>query len=656
MNSAESTSKHNADLSCRCAVPRHERDAASRTSFSGLAVLLLLFSTAAYCEGSAEADGSYSPYVGEVYPDKVYWGDLHVHTSVSTDAYSYGNTQLSPNDAYSFARGRAVNLSNGGTGRLQRPLDFLAVADHAENLGFWVGLQSADRLLLRHPVIKECVEQYAREWRTESDKERRESMVEAMSACWQSEGRTDRSGPAYVRKVWHDTIDAADAHYSPGVFTTFAAFEWTPFSEYGYGFHRVVLFMDGASKVKQVMPFSAIESDDPEDLWKYMEGYSRMSGGKVLAIPHNSNLTGGLAFALFDHAGEPFTPQYASLRQRWEPLLEITQMKGDSETHPILSPTDEFADFETYLLSITGEYPPNDLIPPGVPVETYDYARSGLKLGLAVQEEIGVNPFKFGFVGSTDSHSSLSTADNDNYLGDRAATEPSPDRMKLPWSWEKPAAGYTGVWATENTREALFEAMIRKETYATTGPRMAVRFFGGWAFGEGDALEPNLALRGYKSGVPMGGDLTKAPNGKAPTFLIRAVKDPVGANLDRVQVVKGWRSADGELHEKVYDVAVSDGRLQGPGKKVEPIASTVDVEKATYTNSVGAPELATVWRDPDFNAAEAAFYYLRVLEIPTPRWTAYDVARFNLSLDDLPEGVPLVTQERAYSSPIWYKP
>jgi len=421
--------------------------------------------------------------------------------------------------------------------------------------------------------------------------------------------------------------------------------------------HRVVIYRDDADRVRQIIPFTASDSENPEDLWTSLEAYEKKTGGQALAIPHNGNVSGGMMFALTTFEGKPLTKAWADARARWEPLYEITQMKGDGEAHPMLSPNDEFADYETWdKITIGGS--PNK--PENFP---FEYAREALKNGLALEEKLETNPFKFGVIGSTDSHTSLAAAEEDNFSGKHAGIEPSAERMKHPvakvqdtvvMSWETAAAGYAGVWATENTREALWDAMKRKEVYGTTGPRMLVRLFGGWDFTEKDAGTRRPAEVGYTKGVPMGGDLTTAPDGKAPTFLVAALKDPIGANLDRYQIVKGWMDAEGELHEKVYDVVWGGDRQPGADGKLPPVGNTVDVAEATWTNTVGATELIKVWTDPDFDPKQKAFYYGRVIEIPTPRWTAYD-AKF-YGLEDLDPAIPMVTQERAYTSPIWYTP
>ena len=449
---------------------------------------------------------------------------------------------------------------------------------------------------------------------------------------------------------------SADTYNDPGRFTAFIGYEWTTMPK-GDNLHRVVVFKDGADKAGQVVPFSAFDSEDPEDLWTYLGGYEKNTGGEVMAIAHNGNVSNGLMFSDKTVEGKPLSQAYAKTRSRWEPLYEVTQMKGDGEAHPYLSPDDEFADYETWdkgNLDGTSAKKKSML--------KYEYGRSALKLGLKHEANLGVNPFKFGLIGSTDAHTALATSEENNQWGKLTSKEPNNHRAETPiipsktpglttWGFEQAASGYAAVWAKENTREALFEAMQRRETYATTGPRMTVRFFGGWDYTSDDVHRPSFADIGYAKGVPMGGDLSNAPKGKAPSFIVQAAKDPDGANLDRVQVVKGWLDSQGTTHEKVYDVALADGR--NPGAKAASIGSTVDVENATYTNTIGDVELATVWSDPDFDAGQRAFYYVRVIEIPTPRWTAYDKKFFS---NEMPEGTEMVTQERAYTSPIWYTP
>ncbi len=621
-------------------------------NYAGKAVFLVIAISILPLSGSAEQ--TYSPYVERSYPTNVYWGDTHVHTSYSShDANLSGGNRVSPEIAYRFARGEVVEAKNGMPVQLSRPLDFLVVADHAAGLGIIASLQAGDPEFPTDEAGTRLSE--AHELFVES------SESQQANAALRAALKVSLP-PTYRLNVWQRVVANAEKYNDPGRFTAFAGYEWT-----AGGFtnlHRVVIYRDGPDKTDQTIPFSILESHKPEDLWNYLKNYESDTGGEVLAIPHNSNLSGGEMFARHKYGGDALTAEWVGLRSRFEPLMEITQFKGDSEAHPVLSPTDEFADFETW----NGWRGYLEQDSPDLSSEAYnvrkqgEYARSALKAGLDLGAEFGVNPFKFGIIGGTDSHTSLATADNDNFWGKFSNDHPSASRATTRWvaSWERPlnwemgAAGYAGVWALENTRESLFAAMKRKEVYASTGPRMTVRFFGGWDYAAEDAMRPDLAGAGYAGGVPMGGDLTQAPEGESPSFLIRAVRDPDGANLDRVQVIKGWRDDGGALHEKVYDVALSDGRKVRRGGGVELVGNSVDVVEASYTNSIGDPELAVVWTDPDFDEDELAFYYVRVLEIPTPRWPAYD-AKFYV-LEDLPDEVTMVTQERAYTSPIWYTP
>lgn len=634
--------------------------------------------------GLAQPPRPYSSYSGPRFPERVFWGDTHLHTSLSVDAYAFGNRAIGPEEAYRFAKGEVVTAFNGEPVRLKRALDFLVVADHASNLGLLPALERGD--------VEALLPEKARSWSERFAAARNGVSGDPVKSArlWAGvSGEGFMDGNALTTKardsIWRHVAQIADAENQPGKFTAFIGYEWTQWYEW---LHRVVIYRDGARLATQMLPFTEYDSNDPEDLWKWMEEYGRRTGGEVLAIPHNSNLTSGTMFALQDARGNPISVEYARTRQRWEPLVEVTQTKGDSETHPLLSPRDEFADFERISMpggarrqaeaslagytgfdhwhQLFGAEPTTDWM------RRFEYVRSALQLGLDQQAKLGVNPFKFGMIGSTDIHSGLATTDEDNFWGAASSLSgPHPDRVTGPWipysgvpgakrtdpgqaGWTMSAAGLAAVWAEENTRESLFAAMKRRETYATTGPRMTVRFFGGWNFEPRDATRPDLAAIGYRKGVPMGGDLTAGPPGRPPAFLIRAVRDPEGANLDRVQVVKGWREANGALREKIYDVALSGGRRPDRQGKVAPVGTTVDVANASYSNTIGAPELAVVWRDPAFDPAELAFYYVRVLEIPTPKWTAYDAKYFGLH--DLPPEVPLTTQERAYTSPIWYTP
>ncbi len=608
---------------------------------------------------SAAADTSYAPS-GD-HANRVFWGDTHLHTKLSMDASSRGNRNLGPEAAYVVARGGTVIAHNGMEARLRRPLDFLVVADHAENLGVADGLWAADPVLLATETGKRF---YGELQDLLADGPTADAVTEFIIGVARPDAqiRDER----FRRSIWNHVTAMAEQYNEPGRFTAFIGYEWTSRFE-DASRHRVVIFKDGASTVDRILPFSAVDSPDPEELWRFLNRYEELTGGEVLAIAHNSNLSNAREFALSNRAGQPLGLAHLRLRLRWEPLLEVTQIKGDSETNSILSPRDEFADYENWESWAVIDGWPGPVIedrvddPDGAvrarPAGElqYEYARSALKIGLDQQAQYGVNPFKFGLIGSTDAHSSLPAVAEDNFWGKHAIVEPYAGRITHPrYRWRMAASGYAAVWARENTREALFAAMKRKETYATTGPRMVVRFFGGWDFAPGDALVPNLAGPGYARGVPMGGDLSTAPDGKAPTFLVGATKDPIGGNLDRVQIVKGWRDAGGGLHERVFNVALSDGRSVAEDGTTSPVGSTVDTATASYTNTIGDSGLTAVWRDPDFDPQAHAFYYVRVLEIPTPRWPAYDARYFGI--DEIPGNVPLVTQERAYTSPIWYTP
>jgi hypothetical protein len=595
----------------------------------------------------------YSPYPKQTYPNNVYFGDTHLHTSYSTDAGMVGCT-LGPEDAYRFARGETVVSSTGVPARLHRPLDFLVVSDHAENLGLAPAIAESNPKLLEN------------EWgKMEHDlvKSGREGGIKAYENWMEKTGARDdplSDMPELAAEMWGKIIAAAERYNQPGLFTAFIGYEWTSQPD-GNNIHRNVIFRDGGDKAEQVVPFSQYDSFDPEDLWKWMQAYEEKTGGRLLAIPHNGNLSNGLMFDDVTYTGKPLTQDYALRRQKWEPVYEITQMKGDGESHPALSPTDEFADYEIWD---KGSFGPQPKTPDMLPRE---YAREAFKRGLAYEEKLGANPFKFGVIGSTDSHTALSTAEEDNYFGKVTLLEPSADPIRFEeviagrpapkgyqiYARQVGSAGIAAVWARENTREALWDAMARKEVFATTGTRLRVRVFGGFDYTEDDLVRSDFARYGYDHGVPMGGDLKNAPKGKAPTFLIRALRDPDGANLDRVQVVKGWMDASGKLHEKVYDVAWSGDRKPGKHGKLPLVGNTVNVKEATYTNAIGAPFLSAYWKDPAFEAKERAFYYVRVIEIPTPRWTTYDAKIFGVKL---PEDLPASIQERAYTSPIWYTP
>jgi len=591
----------------------------------------------------------YSPYAGRNYPTRVLWGDTHLHTMVSVDAGTL--CRLGQEDAYRFARGEEVTSTGGLRVRLSRPLDFLVITDHAEMYGLMPQLLSGDPEVLSTETGKR--------WYTEL---KSGEMERAYATAMEIVGSLSGDVPPIqsekaVRNAWQAYAALADRYNEPGRFSALIGFEWTAIG--GNNLHRNVIFRDGASVANLTLPFSQYDSKNPEDLWRHLAAFEKSTGAEVLAIPHNGNLSNGRMFTLNTFAGKPLTKELATLRAKYEPLLEATQIKGDGESHPALSPNDEFADYEKWdqaNLNGTEVKKPEML--------QWEYAREALKNGLLLERKLGVNPFKYGFVGSTDAHTALTAVEEDNFFGKHSGVEPephrwehkvieSPDPKLTIHGWQQASGGYAGVWATENTRAAIFDAMKRKETYATTGSRMTLRFFGGWDFTADDAATRMPAAAGYAKGVPMGGDLRKAPAGKTPRFLVAALKDPMSGNLDRIQIVKGWLDAAGKTHEKIYDVVWSGDRKPGPNGKLPPVGNTVDVQRATWTNTIGAPELITVWADPDFDAKSPAFYYARVLEIPTPRWTAYEAMRYGVQM---PSNVPMTTQERGYTSAIWYKP
>jgi len=593
----------------------------------------------------------YSPYAGRAYPDQVLFGDTHLHTKYSPDAGLLGTT-LDVDDAYRFARGETVISNTGQRVQLVRPLDFLFVTDHAEYIGLAPMIRDADPILLADPYGK---------WLYEKFNAGGESAMEAFGSILNdaSTGTSQFASDEATRSIWNSFVHTADEYNQPGTFSAMIGFEWSSLPN-GNNIHRVVMFADGADKTSQVLPYGVFDSEDPEDLWKYLANYEASTGGTVVAVPHNGNVSNGTMFSPNDFKGNPMTRAYAEARIRWEPIIEVTQMKGDGETHPFLSPEDEFADYENWdVANLTGSAPKEDWM------LQYEYGRSALKVGLKLGAKLGVNPFQFGMTAATDTHTGLATSREENYFGKYAKTEPKGDRHDyevIPadeealriFTSQELASGLTAAWARENTRQAVIDAFKRKETYATTGTRMRVRFFAGWDLDEAEIGRADFAKYGYTHGVPMGGELSNAPAGKAPRFLIRALRDPDGANLDRIQVIKGWLDSDGETHERIYDVAVSDGRKVGSdGRCKTPVGSTVDVETATYSNTIGDAVLATYWEDPDFDASESAFYYVRVLEIPTPRWTTYDAAYFGV---EPPKNVPTSTQDRAYTSAVWYTP
>ena len=640
-----------------------------RTSTPVLLCLILASSQSAFSAGgglvtddesslrSNAKKETYSPYAQRNFPDRPLWGDTHLHTAISFDAGAFGATLLPP-DAYRFARGKEVISSTGQPVRLSRPLDFLVVTDHSDNMGFFPNLQAGSPYVM--------ASEKGRRWNAMINAGGQEGvraageLIAAFSQDKFPKELASLPGTSVYRNTWDDIIDAAEEANDPGHFTAFIGYEWTSLVK-GNNLHRNVIYRDGAGRARLVEPYTMtppLGSPNPVDLWKWMAKYEEKTAGQVLALAHNGNLSNGIMFPETKAFGNKINRAYVEARAKWEPLYEVTQIKGDGEAHPFLSKNDEFADYGTWDqgnldLSVLKK---NGML-------QHEYARSALKLGLRMEKKLGTNPYKFGMVGSTDSHTGLATAGEDNFFGKHSGGEPGKDRYKHPMAkmgdreykgYSPLASGYAAVWAEENTRASIFDAMKRKETYATTGSRMVVRFFGGWEFDKADANTRIPAKVGYAKGIPMGGDLSAPPEGKqAPTFLVAAMKDPLSGNLDRIQIIKGWIDSKGELHEKVYDVAWSDKRKPDARGKLPSVGNTVDVASATWSNSIGAPELFAVWKDPGFDQKQSAFYYARVIEIPTPRWTAYEAEYYKIKM---PEEVPMTTTERAYTSPIWYTP
>jgi len=561
-------------------------------------------------------------------PDtKLYWGDTHLHTSYSPDASMNGNTRIGPAEAFRFARGEAVEGHGGGRAQLKRPLDFLVIADHSEYLGLLPRIRNRDPDVMRNDV--------ARRWAGLLNSDKQDDNWQALFEVLHDieTNQPSFTDESVTRSAWDSVVAIADDYNEPGRFTAFIGFEWTSMPA-GNNLHRVVIFRDGARLAGQVLPFSSFDSEDPEDLWRYMAAYEARTGGAVLAIPHNGNLSNGEMFVPSDFAGKPIDREYAVTRRRWEPLYEVTQIKGDGETHPSLSPNDAYADFETWDHgNLTSTVPKRE------DMLKYEYARSALGIGLVLGERTGANPYQFGMIGSTDAHTGFAAVAEDNFWGKFSVYEPGLLRLTHQpivkgkqgkaydlWAYETVASGYAAVWAAENSRQALFDAMQRREAYATTGSRIRLRFFGGWDFTRDGLDRPDFVEHGYRKGVPMGSELKVASAGKAPTFLLRAAKDPDGVDLSILQIVKGSVDSNGVARELVHDVVVSE---------------------------TGAGELAGFWRDPDFDASRPAFYYVRVLEVEKERWTTREAERLGVEFKG---NVPRMIRDRAYSSPIWYTP
>ncbi|QFU75387.1 DUF3604 domain-containing protein [Halioglobus maricola] len=617
---------------------------------------LLLAGCNKEAENQQRTDVQADPAAQASYPAQLFWGDTHLHTSNSVDAFGFGN-RLGAEAALRFARGEAVTSTRGVQAKLTRPLDFLVISDHSDAIGATRALYEAPRMLLPGKQLK-------RWWDMMHESEEGSLQVTAEIIDLGASGEAPSAEEAAlfeddkrISKLWRSHNKIVDDYNQPGQFTAFVGFEYTPMPN-GNNLHRVVMFRDGSEKTNTVTPIPSLTNPDPEQLWAWMAQYEANTGGQVLAMPHNSNVSNGLMFAMTRLDGSPIDKAYAEIRAKYEPVVEITQIKGDSETHPFLSPNDEFADYgntgwDTCNLSCTEQTSEDDY--------AGSYTREALKRGLQLQAQTGVNPYAFGVIGSTDSHTSLATADENNFFGKHTGNEINVEGRALApqnlgtregrFGWHYLSSGYAAVWATSNTREAIFDAFMRREVYATTGPRIQVRMFAGYDFSDAD-LGDKLVAEGYARGVPMGGELPES-DGKAPSFLLSALMDPESASLDRIQIVKGWIDAEGGTHEKVYNLGWSDEKnrkIDALGK-LPAVANTVDLGTGTWDNNGGAPALEAAWTDPDFDPAQSAFYYARVLEIPTPTWASLDAIKYGL---ELPDDVLRVHQERAYTSPIWY--
>ena len=594
------------------------------------------------------------------------WGDTHLHTTYSSDAYTNNNLTAGPDTAYRYARGMPV-VHPYHKARVQReaPLDFLAVTDHAEFLGeirnihingvdtdgmgiiatlkAWIGqfvlnraIDSGDGRSLFVKVLPDP------DVTPVQDAE--QSSLESSNISWLP------MPPQVEIDTWRDITNIADAYNEPGVFTALIGWEWSSIPG-GANLHRIILTSSDAATAQQYDPFGLDDSPFPEDLWDWLDRTSASTGAKFTAIPHNSNISKGYMFSEQSLRGEDIDADYVARRTRWERVAEITQTKGDSETHSLFSPEDEFADFENYPYYIQRRWTPYEPQPG-------DFIRPALKRGLQMERKLGVNPYNFGVIGSTDSHTALSSAEEDNFHG-KLATDSIPANKQSKFNkegpgssgWAMSASGMAAVWAEDNTRESILAAFKRREVYATTGPRIAVQFFAGTDFGEDDLTAANDYLLVAERGVTMGGELGHSE--ESPTFVVMAHRDPLGANLDRVQIVKGWLDEQGQAQEKVFDVAWSGERSIEADGRLPAVGNTVNLQTGKVANTIGAAELAVVWQDPQFDPQQSAFYYARVLQIPTARHSLLDAIALGMDhAGDHPDTI----QERAYTSAIWYRP
>ena len=624
----------------------------NKLKYSVLALCVVAFSTctqqrAGDSSSQASASSTSEIEVQKIPNRNVYWGDTHLHTNFSSDAFLFGTMTATPDDAYRFAKGEAlIHPITKQKLQINDPLDFLIVADHAEGLGTMMKAKSGDEQVLATEFGKKLAELVNAD----------NLFVQYMA--WmkgKNVGKvrfTELDTGAIMQSIWNDYISYADQHYEPGKFTTFIGWEWTS-TPNGKNMHRVVFTPDNKEKARQFLPYSSTHSPAPEDLWNWLDETSQALDIEFMAMPHNSNVSGGLMFPEEkSFKGNPVNRAYAEQRSRWESVAEISQIKGTSETTPDLSPTDEFAYYELWNIMLSAE---TGSVQRGNPGKG-DFLRDSLRTGLKLEEKTGINPYKYGLIGSSDSHTASSGVEENNFTGKFYVDGLQPDKSKnvilSVKAMDFSSSGYAAVWAESNTREDIYSAFKRKEVYGTTGPRILLRLFAGFDFEDSDVESANYTTIGYEKGVPMGGDLTSAPADAAPTLMIVAAKDPNGANLDRVQVVKGWLE-NGVTKEKVFDVKWAGDRVPDENGKLPSVGNTVDTKTATYTNDIGANELAVVWTDPEFDSTQKAFYYVRVLEIPTPRYSTYASARLG---QEAWAGTYSTIQERAYSSPIWYTP
>lgn len=572
-----------------------------------------------------------------------YFGQTHMHTGWSFDEAIY-NVTLGPDNTYRHARGEKVKHPAGYDVQLKLPLDFTVVSDHAEYLGVLVRMYDENDPLSKHPLAEKIVGS------GNDIKKSTAAFYGLVKQTIQADGTTKPDATLNTaelkRTIWDEYIAITDEYYEPGKFTTLVGYEWSSQPNMS-NLHRNVIFR---SSKNLPVPFSYFDSGRPEDLWAWMD-QQRSDGHTLLAIPHNGNLSNGLMFSMEDSDGNPITKEYAQARMRNEKLTEIIQTKGQSETHPLMAANDEFAGFEIWTKPVGG--------PGTVKVKEGNYVRNALRNGLLLEKKIGVNPFKYGVVGGGDIHTSIVSHEEYQHTGEHNLKSGTPqERLQQqppnePSKIEQGTAGLSNVWAEENTRESIYDAMERGESWATSGPRITARVFAGFNFDQQTIATVQWVARGYAEGAPMGGELSSAPAGKSPSLMIWTLKGPNSGNLDRVQVIKGWIDNNGEPQDKIYNVAWSGQRSLNENGKLPAVGNTVDIKNASYTNTIGTTELKTVWQDPDFNPAQTSFYYVRVLEIPTPRWSTYDAKQLGI---EPPRDFPATIQERAWTSPIWYRP